>query len=193
MVTEKETTMVRGKAIASIPAFVIKKFGKDGYKKWLDAISAEAYQVFYLSIKSEEWYPVKITMIDPSANVAQLFYEWDIKKAAWEMGRFSADYGLNNIRKLFVKMGPEGYLLKKSVEIINSYYKPVYAETSEITEVSGIIRIKDFVDMDKTVEFRMAGWMERALEISGCKNVKIEIPKPYSNSHPVTEFHISWE
>ena len=184
--------MVRGKAIASIPAFVAKKFGKNEYKRWLNVISAEAFQVYYFPVKKDEWYPIRITMIEPSANIAQLFYEWDIKKAAWEMGRFSIDFGMNNLAKLMVKMGPAGSLIKKASEIINSYYKPIAAETTEITGNSAVLRVKEFPGMHTTVEYRMAGWMERALEISGCKNIKVEIPKPFSNSHPVTEFHVSW-
>ncbi len=194
MVTnDKDVTLVKGKAIASIPKFIVKKFGKKGLQRWFDAISAGAHQIFIFPVKPDEWYPVRTAIIEPSANIAQLFYDWDIKKAAWEMGRFSADYGLGSVSRMIVRMGPSGYLVKKSSEILNSYYKPITADTIDITPNSGILRIKDLPGIEKTLEFRISGWMERALEISGCKNIKINIAKSLTEGHPYTEFRVSWE
>ena len=184
---------VKGKAIASIPKFVQKNFGKEGYTNWLNAISAEAHNIFIQPIEQNEWYPLKETIIQPLANIAQLFYQWDIKKAAWESGRFSADFGLGGVYKLFVKVGSVSFFLNKVSEYMESYYHAAKFEASEITESSAKLILTHFPEIDNSVEFRIAGWTERFLEINGCKNIKIEIPKALSNRKPCTEYVLSWE
>jgi hypothetical protein len=191
---EKNAKMqVSGKALVPMPKFVTKKFGKEGLDLWLEAISVEAHRVFIFPIKQAEWYPLQDTMTKPTANIAQLFYNWDLKAAAWELGRFSANSGLKNVYKLFVKLGPTEFFFNKAREFLTSYYRPSAIEIVEVNSKNGIFRITVFPEMDKAVEYRIAGWVQRALEINGCKNVTIEIPKSLTNFKPFSEFRVSWE
>jgi len=191
---EKNSKMqVSGKALIPMPKFVTKNFGKEGLKSWLEAISVEAHRVFIFPIKQTGWYPLHDTLTKPTANIAQLFYNWDLKAAAWELGRFSADCGLKNVYKLFVKLGPTEFFFNKSTEFLSSYYRPSAINIVEVTENSGIFRITEFPEMDKAVEYRIAGWVQRALEINGRKNVTVEIPKSLTDFKHYSEFRVSWE
>ncbi|MGE5341071.1 MAG: hypothetical protein ACM3SY_06275 [Candidatus Omnitrophota bacterium] len=192
MLSTNDTAKVRGKAIASIPKFVTKKFGSEGFEQWFDAISSEADQTYLFPIANDEWYPLKELLIEPSIVISRLFYDGNIKKAAWEMGRFSADYGLGNLVKLVVKMGPAKYLIKKSKEVLTSYYNSGVVELEEISKNTYIARLRDFLGIEKVIEYRMAGWLERALEISGCKHITIDIRQSSTESDPYTEFFLSW-
>ncbi|MCP5049310.1 MAG: hypothetical protein GY940_19225 [bacterium] len=184
---------VSGKAIASVPKFVVKNFGKKGYQTWLDSISADAHMVYAYPIKEDEWYPLRESLVKPCANIAQLFYQWDLQKAAWQLGRFSADFGAKNFYKLFAKTGSVKSFLNKTQEFMASYYKPASIELVESGDTNAMLRITQFPEFDKTIEYRMAGWMERTLEINGCKNIKINVPKSLADFKPCTEFHLSWE
>lgn len=189
----KEKMYVRGRIISSIPKFVQKNYGKEGYEKWLEAISADAHSYYILPIKNNDWYPLKETLIQPIANVAQLFFKWDLKEASWQMGRFSVESGLNTIFKFFVKMKSAEFFIKKASEFIADAYKPSALEAGEITEKSAILRVTHFPEIDKTTEYRMAGWAQRILELNGCKNVKVEIPKSLLDFKDCTEFSIIWD
>lgn len=194
MEEEKNLKMeVRGNALTPMPKFINKNFGKEGMARWLEAISVEAHRIFIFPIKPADWFPLHETLIKPTANIAQLFYNWDLKAAAWELGRFSADSNLKNVYKLFVKLGPAESFLNKISEFLYSYFRPSAVEIVEIKDKSGIFRITEFPEMDKAVEYRIAGWVQRGLEINGCKNVIIEIPKSLTNFKPYSEFHVSWE
>jgi hypothetical protein len=190
---KKEKMEVRGKAIASIPKFVIKKFGKEGYEKFLDAISADAHSVFILPIKLNDWYPLQETLIQPCANIAQLFYKWDLEKASWELGRFSADFGIKTIHKLAIKMGSTEFFLNKASEFMSSYYRPATIGVGEIKNGYAELHITEFPEMDKTVEYRIAGWTQRTMEINGCKKVKVEITKSLCDLKSFTEMQITWK
>ena len=183
---------VRGKALIPMPVFIKKKFGDEGFQRWLDAISVEAHRVFISGIKSNEWYPLTETFTKPTANIAQLFYDWNLKTAAWELGRFSADFGLKYL-KLIVRIGSPTFLINKASEIMSSYYNPSKIEIVKAVDANVILRISNFPEMSKAIEYRIAGWIERALEINGCKNVTIEIPKSLTDFKPYSEFRVSWE
>lgn len=192
--TNTEKMMVSGRVIASVPKFITKNFGKDGLEKWLEAISPEAYAVYVQPIKDSDWHPLTEVLVKPIANIAQLFYSWDLKKAAWDMGRFAADSGINTVYKLFVRMGNASYFIKRAGDFMASAYKPSKLETGEITENSAIMRILEFPEIDKTTEYRMAGWAQRILEINGCKNVRLEIVKSLTNLNDnCTEFYVTWD
>jgi len=194
MVEDNNTKMqVSGKALAPMPKFIQKKFGKEGLNNWMDAISAEAHQVFFFPIKLNDWFPLRETLIEPCANIAQLFYNWDLKSASWELGRFSADYSLKNVSKLFIKLGNTQTLINKASEFLSSYYQPSEIKVIESTDKSGKFRINKFPEIDKAIEYRIAGWVQRTLEINGCKNINIDITKSLTNFHPFSEFHITWE
>jgi hypothetical protein len=190
---KKAKMLVSGKALIPMPKFVTKNFGKEGLERWLEAISVEAHRVFIFPIKPAGWYPLGDTLIKPTANIAQLFYNWDLKAAAWDLGRFSADSGLKNVLKLFVKLGPTQFFFNKATEFLTSYYRPSTIEIVEVKNNSGLFRITEFPEIDKAVEYRIAGWVQRALEINGRKNITIEIPKSLTDFKPYSEFRVSWE
>jgi len=55
------------------------------------------------------------------------------------------------------------------------------------------IRINEFPEIHKIVEYRIGGWMERALEItSKNKNFSVEITKSLASGDDYTEFQVNW-
>jgi len=183
---------VKGRALKSIQKYVREKFGHEGFDQWLAAISTEAYMVYSLPIDANAWFPLKTMLIDPMANIAQLFYHWNLKDAAWEFGRYSADFGLKGPYRLLIKIGSPQFFLQKGAEFMSAYYRPSTIETTEYGDGFGVVRITKFPEMDKTIECRIGGWIQRALEINGCKDVKVEITKSLTTFDPYTEFKITW-
>ena len=43
---------------------------------------------------------------------------------------------------------------------------------------------------EKVIEYRIAGWIEKALEISGCKDISVEITKSMTQNDALTEFTV---
>ncbi len=184
---------VKGSVIASIPSFIEKKFGKAGLANWMDHISEEARNVFSGDIDLEKWYPLTITLTEPMANIAHLFYEWDLKKASWELGRFSADFSVSSVKKLFFKFGSTKFFLNKAGEFMDGYYRPAKISPISVVDGEGIFHITKFDEIEKTVEYRIAGWIERVLEIAGNKNISVEVTQSLKDFKPYTEFLVKWE
>jgi hypothetical protein len=119
-------------------------------------------------------------------------YQWNLKDAAWEFGRYSADFGLKGPYRLLVKIGSPQFFLQKGAEFMSAYYRPSTIETTEYGDGFGVVRITKFPEMDKTTECRIGGWIQRALEINGCKDVKVDITKSLTTFDAYTEFKITW-
>lgn len=184
---------VKGSVIASMPSFIENKFGKEGLKKWMDHISEEARNVFSGKIEIEHWYPLAVTLTEPMANIAHLFYEWNLKNASWELGRFSADFSVTSMKKLLFKLGSTKFFLNKAAEFMDGYYRPAKIVAISVEDGEGIFHITKFDEIENTVEFRIAGWIERVLEIAGNKNISVEVTQSLKEFKPYTEFLVRWE
>lgn len=182
---------VKGSAIETLPIFIKDKFGEDGYRKWFDSLSSEAQGTYKNKILASAWYPLKQTLSEPTQKVCNLFYGGDLK-GAWENGRFSAERGLKGVYKMFIKIGSAQFLIKKASTILPTYYEPSHIDIMEMGDKNALLHITQFEDADVIIDNRIGGWVERALEISGCKNVKVNIQKSLAKGDPVTELNLSW-
>ncbi len=182
---------VKGEVVLSIPIFILKKFGKKEYNRWLAVLSPEARKVYSSPIHKSDWFELKDIMIDPTKKICQLFFNGSTR-GAWECGRYSAEYGLKGIYNVLVKLSSPQILIKKAKSIIVAYYKPSTVEIVENEKNYTVVHITEFPEMDKIIEYRIAGWMERAVEICGCKHVTVKITKSIPEGSPFTEFVVSW-
>lgn len=184
---------VKGSVIASIPEFINKEFGEEGLLKWQSHISEDAKQIFSKKVKEDDWYPLTISLTEPMANIAHLFYGWDLKKASWALGRFSADFSISNLKKVFFKIGSTVFFLKKAADFMNGYYRPATIAPISVVDGEAIFHITKFSEIESTIEYRIAGWIERVLEIAGNKNITVEVTQSLKDFKPYTEFLVKWE
>ncbi|MCJ7772303.1 MAG: hypothetical protein MUP22_04115 [Desulfobacterales bacterium] len=183
---------VKGSAVNSVPEFVRVKFG-ERFDEWLDSLSEESKKIMKEHIiPAISWYPIKPSIIEPTRKICELFFGND-EKGAWEAGRFSADKGLIGVYKIFVKLGSPKFIVGRAATIFSSYYKPSSMEIADQSEKKVVLHIIEFPELERLVELRICGWIERALEISGAKTVKVELTKSLTRQDPVTEIVVEWK
>jgi hypothetical protein len=182
---------VKGTAISSIPDFISGRFGKEAFHHWLNTLSDGAKKVYGGSILAGSWYPVKEIMVEPTRKMCELFYHGDLRGAK-EGGRFSAEKGLKGVYRIFVKFGSPEFLIRRASTIFTSYYQPSEMKVVSEGDRKAVVHITNFSEPSQLIENRIAGWMERALEISGCKGVKIQISQSLAKGAPYTEFIATW-
>ncbi len=182
---------VKGTALSSIREFVLNEFGKEGFDRWLDTLSTEARELHSSSIKLDTWYPLKGMMIEPTGKICELFYDGRMK-GAWDCGMYSADFALHGIYRLFVKMGSVQSLIKRASIIFPTYYRPSAMKVADSAEKIATLQITSFPGLETIVENRIGGWMQRAVEITGQKNVEVRITRSMAAGDPFTEFVGTW-
>ena len=190
---ERIAVEVKGTAIINIPLFIKERFGEGGLNQWIDALTPEARKVYQASVFVSSWYPLKELLIEPLRKMCALFYAGDLIKGARESGRFSADNSLKGIYKIFVMLGSPEFMVRRAGTILPIYYRPSEMKVVECRKGQGILQITKFPDMDRVLEIRIAGWMERAIEISGGKQPNIKITKSLTAGDPLSEFLGTWK
>lgn len=181
---------IKGTAVKSIPEYVKRNFTSE-YANWIRALSPASQQIAN-SVSSAGWYSMTDAAVEPSKKVGELFFNNDLKKGAWELGRFSADIALNGIYKLYVKFSAPGHIISRASRIFSAYYRPSKLETADLKSNSVKLLMTQFDQPSDLIEYRIAGWVERALEISGCKGVDVNITKSLAKGDNQTVFECSW-
>lgn len=181
---------VKGTAIKSIKAFVQEKH-KHSYQEWLESLSLKAKEIFQSEVLATQWYPIKDAFIEPTIKISELFYS-TLKEGAWECGRFSAQTGLNGVYKAFVKNKNPRHIIDRARKLISIYYTEAHLEVHNSTGRSVCFHIHRFPVAHKVVDYRIGGWIERSFELSGCKNVNVEIEKSIAEGDEFTVYKINW-
>jgi len=183
---------VKGSSVSSVPEFVRVQYG-DRFDEWLNALSEESRKIMQEQIiPAISWYPIKPGLIEPTQKICELFYAND-EKGAWEAGRFSAEKGLSGVYKMFVKLGSPKFIIGRAATIFASYYKPSRMEVVHQSENKIVLHIIEFPELERVVELRIGGWIERALEISGSKSIDVELTQSLTRQDPVTEMIVTWQ
>jgi hypothetical protein len=55
------------------------------------------------------------------------------------------------------------------------------------------VEILEFKDISEVIESRVAGWIEKALEICGCKNINVAFLQSMAHGEGRTRYVIKWE
>jgi len=183
---------IKGTALVSTKDFIEKKFGDDGYKKWLTELPEKTAKIYSESILLSQWYPLKESLIEPSQVMCDMFFKSDVK-GAWEAGRHSADFSLKGIYRIFVKMGSPQFIAQRASVILPLFYKPSKMSAEMLGNTTCSIKIHEFSDICDIIENRIGGWIEMALELSGGKSRGVEITKSLTSGHEYTEFIVNFE
>ncbi|MBN2668272.1 MAG: hypothetical protein JXR60_03500 [Bacteroidales bacterium] len=181
---------VKGTGLNSTRNFVKEKFPQK-YQQWLNGIHPEAKVTYSGLIKTTAWYDVDMYYHKPLEVLADLAYNSDYKKAALDLGQFSADFGLKGVYKVFLLIATPKALMKAAKRIISLYYDNVDVHIDEEKKKSLILSTNHLSDKDDILDYRTIGWCVRALELANCKNVTFETVYPlYDNMFSVL---LSWD
>ncbi len=183
---------VKGTILSSAQAFVKDKF-PNRYDDWLESLTPESRELFTNPIMASEWYDIQHGLFEPTEKLAEIFYNNDINKVAWEMGRYSAEVGLKGIYKVFVLISTPQFIMKRGGKILSSFYDPCHLTTGDVRPKGVDIIISEFPGSSEITESRIGGWMEKALEITNVKNITIDKTKSLAKGDDQTQYVVNWE
>lgn len=183
---------VKGTALLAIRDFV-KINHKEKYDTWLESLSEDSRQIFEKTIDSTQWYPINFAAIEPTKKISDLIFSGDAKKGAWESGKYSAEKGLSGIYRIFVKATSPNFIISRAKDVFAKYYRPCELNVIKSDSNGVILHMTGTKQMDSVIEYRIAGWIEKALEINGAKEAEVNITKSLSAGAEHTEFTISWK
>jgi len=182
----------KGTALAVLPLFVKEKFGEEGQRRWLEKLSPEAAKLFSGPIMPSKWYPIEEFYLNPTRAICDLFYDGN-PTGAREIGAYSADYALKGVYRSFVKLTSLPFFIKRTATMLQTYFNPCTAQLVLIEPKRAALQMQEFPKPSLYAEMRIAGWTQRALEIHGCRNPKLEITRSLARGDAYTEFYGTWD
>lgn len=182
---------VKGTAVGSIPDFVKHHF-PNRYGEWIVALSDESAHYFRGEIVTGAWYPIRETLIEPLKVISKLFFEGDDEKTARTMGSYSAELALSGVYRFVVKLGTPRFLIERAGSLMRTYFDPCSFTLIQESPKRLIFIITDFPESDEVIEWNIAGWIERALAISGSVNPTAQVIKSMAKDDGVTEIEMKW-
>jgi len=180
----------KGVSVNTVNMFVKTKFNSR-FDEWISSLPPKSRNIHSKRIIPGLWYPSYDAIVAPTEKVIDMFYNGD-KIASWEMGQFNASVTLTRIYSLFIKIATPEFLIKRTAAIMHTFYRPAKAEALK-NKKGAILRITEFGEPNYLLELGIGGFIERALEICGCKFVKIEIKKSLAKGDNCTEYMGTWE
>lgn len=181
---------IKGTAVKPTLEFVKDRFG-DRYEDWIKNLPDESLKILNFPISSSAWYPINESTIIPTKVLAQLFYN-DPVAAAREVGRYSAEKSLTGIDKVFIRVATPKFLIGRTANIFSSYYKPSRVEYRIVSDNEAILEIFEFGKVEELMIHRIAGWIQKAFELTNRKNVRAEVASENVNGDIVYKITARW-
>lgn len=181
----------KGYTIKGALNFVVHKFGKDKFEKLLEKISPELKNEIKKGIIPSDWYPFKFQVevyeaIDLTLGTGNL-------QICKEIGRYTAEYEISTIHKLFLKIGSIDTIFKFGSLLWGRYYNKGKLEIKIEGKGKGEACIKEWHPISKAFCIDLLGWMERTLELSGADSVHIKHSDCILDGAPYCKFEGVWK
>lgn len=182
---------VKGTALTTTRDFVKTMFpGK--FNEWLNSLPPVTKEFYTSTLDATRWYPLSDAYLVPINKVIDLCFEGNIPEGADTIGRYSADVALKGIYKVFLLVASPSYLIKRASKIFSTYYDPSEITVIEQDSRHAILRITKFDEIDLALEYRIAGWIKRALELANCREPFYEFGKRLSEGEEFTDIRFGW-
>ena len=89
-------------------------------------------------------------------------------------------------------MATPQFIIGRAGKILPSYYDPSDISVKETGPKHVVLNISKLPLNHEVLEARIFGWIQKALEVCGCKNVNINPTKVMSKGDAITEIMITW-
>mgnify|MGYP000630991585 CR=1 FL=1 len=183
---------IKGTGLKTTRDFVKAKF-PSRYDEWLNSLP-DSSKGYYLSvIDSARWYPMKEGYLVPVEKIVKIVYNGNHKMAGDALGEYSATVALTGVYKVFLFVATPNFLMSNASKMMSTFYSPSEIKISSKANKSVTLQITSFEDINATLEYRIASWCRKALELINCKNPEYRITKALSRNEPFTEIVFRWD
>jgi len=183
---------IKGTAVKVTPIYV-KKHYPDKYKDWLNTLPSESRKIMDEPIIATDWYDVTNAVLLPTRQIADMFFDGKHTEAALELGKYSAEVALTGVYKIFVMISTPAFMISRATNIFSTYYRPADIKIVDSSKDSAIFEIKQITEPEALIAWRIAGWMDHALEIVKKKDVQLDIKSDFTPGNEIVTITIKWQ
>jgi hypothetical protein len=181
---------IKGTAVKTTPEFVKAKF-RDRYYEWIENLPDLSRDIVGQPVFSTSWYDLYNAVILPTEKTGDLFFQSHIE-AALELGRYSSEVALSGIYKIFIKISSPQFVLSRATNVFATYYNPAEIQIISSKGNSAILEMKGFVRKEELIVYRIAGWLEKTIELTTKSKYPAEIEKKYNGDYLTALISTKW-
>jgi hypothetical protein len=182
---------IKGSSVQQTLDFVKEKF-PNRYSEWMNKLPEDTQKLLSGIIMPISWYPIQEGVIIPTQVIGEVFYN-DPIKGSYEVGKYSAGKALNGVYKVFMRIATPHFLVSKAALIFSSYYDKADIKAVEIDQKKTELQFFNFTEDEKFLFYRVAGWIQGALDVLKTKNAKTDIQYFTKDDKFACKIVISWD
>ncbi len=168
------TLRVRGIVLESTLLYLRARLSPAEQASVRNGLDAECLALVDGIADRRAWYPAAVLVRLMEACAAAL--PQDPEETYWRMGRQSCDDTLTAVYRLMSRFSNPEFILRRAVRLWNDYYDRGEFEVLETLPESGAVRVTGAGFSHPALCRRIGGWIERAVEITGGREVEVEHP-----------------
>lgn len=182
---------VGGNIILARRTFVLDRGGTETWERILAHLPPDDAARLRRTLLVTSMFPLELNArLD--AAIARELYPGESERAFLEMGRSSADVNLGGPQKAFLREGDPHHLLGFTDTIYAYYYGEGRRAYQKTGPTSAVLTTYDAPLCTPGDCLTVVGWHERALELSGGRDVKVIEVRCRCRGDTVCEYQLSW-
>ncbi len=170
--------------------FIRSTYGEDTLNTILASLPAGDRTALTRTILASSWYP-HAPLERFRQAVARHFNDVDLRVIE-EMGRYSAQFALTGIYRVFLAIASPAYVIQKVDHLFPKYFDTGKAEAAVHGPGDISVRIRDWKDSSATLCAMMKGYFEKALELAGARRVTVQKISCVHRGDPCCEYRGTW-
>lgn len=186
------TGKVKGTLLLARMKFVRSR-GDAEAERVLKRMSSEDQAILRATVLPSAWYPAGV-LLRLEMTAAAILQRGDRRSLFLEMGRFSAATNLSpaGVLRPFVREADPHFLLSNVPRIYGAQHSTGHRSYDRAGESSAVVRHFDTEQADADDCLTTAGWLQRAVELSGGSGVTVDEPQCRARGAPHCEFRVVW-
>ena len=191
MATGGASARIKGSVLIARLNLLKKQGGPARVEEVLRRLGAEDRKVLEGVLMPIGWYPLELNLrLD--AAIAEALPPRDRARAFVEMGRSSAEDNLNGPHHVFIRKGDPHFLLSHAPEIYRLYYAVGSRSYDKTGPRAGVLRTLGAENVTEADCLTIVGWYQRAIELSGGQDVRVEHTQCRARGKPLCEYTCAW-
>ena len=181
---------VKGSVLKSRTLFASAR-GPESLKQYLAALSPETRKHAENGFLVSSWYPME--MFTEMNTVADRVFGHGDLALCLELGRYGCDATLNSLYRMFIRLGSVSYIIKRAAQAWKTHYDGGELVVVEETDHSVTLEIRSVDTPHPSLCLAVRGWIARAGELSGARNVQSHEEKCVLHGAPACSIHLTWQ
>ncbi|WP_257454015.1 TIGR02265 family protein [Archangium lipolyticum] len=191
MPSDGAAARIKGSVLITRLNLLRKQGGVERLHQVFQRLSAADRKVLEGVIMPIGWYPLELNLRLDDA-IAGALSPKDRARAFVEMGRASAEENLQGPHHVFIRKGDPHFLLSHAPEIYRLYYAVGSRTYEKAGARSAVLRTVGAESVTEADCLTIIGWHQRAIEMSGGRDVRVDHPKCRARGNGYCEYLCSW-